>query len=179
MRLVNLEGKIFGDLTVISRDIEKERVVKSKRPHWICLCSCGKQISLLSEPLLLGKAISCNYKRKLEKGEAAFNFLFRNYKNGAKVRNLEFSLSKEEFKELATKSCFYCGENPSYIARKGNDTCTYNGIDRIDNNKGYVLNNVVPCCGICNNAKKELGKDEFIKWIQKTYLNLFHGGKII
>lgn len=27
------------------------------------------------------------------------------------------------------------------------------GLDRTDNSKGYLIKNVVPCCGICNSIK--------------------------
>ena len=39
----------------------------------------------------------------------------------------------------------------------------YNGIDRIDNSKGYEKYNSVSCCEKCNRMKNILGKAEFIK----------------
>lgn len=40
--------------------------------------------------------------------------------------------------------CYYCGHplNETGI-----------GLDRLDSDRGYVLDNVVPCCGTCNMAK--------------------------
>ena len=40
----------------------------------------------------------------------------------------------------------------------------YSGIDRIDSSVGYEPNNVVSCCKICNYAKSNLTKDDFINW---------------
>lgn len=43
----------------------------------------------------------------------------------------------------------------------------YNGIDRMDNSKGYVDGNVLPCCSICNHAKHVMNYDDFISWINR------------
>jgi len=43
---------------------------------------------------------------------------------------------------------------------------------------GYTSENVVPCCWICNNAKKNLSYDEFRKWITRVALHqqmILHG----
>ena len=48
----------------------------------------------------------------------------------------------------------------------------YNGIDRLDNNEGYLPSNVVTCCKICNRAKHSLTVVEFLEWVRdisKTY----------
>lgn len=63
----------------------------------------------------------------------------------AKNRGIFFSLTKDEYTRLSERACFYCGSSIS----------TGVGLDRIDNNKkvGYVLTNVLPCCGICNSIR--------------------------
>lgn len=43
----------------------------------------------------------------------------------------------------------------------------YNGLDRVDSNKGYLKENVVPCCEICNKAKRDLSLCQFKKWINR------------
>jgi hypothetical protein len=91
------------------------------------------------------------------------------YRIGAKRRNIEFSISKETFKDLCGKSCHYCG---SLEVRK---TCCsglvycakFNGIDRVDNNLGYIDSNCVSCCPTCNYAKRELSYNKFKKWIER------------
>ncbi len=66
----------------------------------------------------------------------------------AKKRNIEFLLTFEEYsKIIENKNCYYaCGNNIS-------DTCL--SLDRVDNNKGYIVGNVVPCCINCNRLKNE------------------------
>lgn len=48
-----------------------------------------------------------------------------------------------------------------------------NGIDRIDNNKGYTIDNVVPCCKMCNQAKNDYTLQEFQDWVEKIYNKMF------
>ena len=82
------------------------------------------------------------------------------YRYSAKRRNFEFKLTIEEFKKFWQKPCYYCGDEIKTI-----------GLDRIDSNKGYLLNNIVPCCWKCNKFKGN--RKDFIKHIKKIYKNLF------
>ena len=47
-----------------------------------------------------------------------------------------------------------------------------NGIDRVDNDKGYVRGNIVPCCTNCNIAKNTFLITEFEEWINRVYEHL-------
>lgn len=91
------------------------------------------------------------------------NPLYTQYRTNAIKRNLEFSLTVEEFVGINHKPCHYCGGMNNYvrIAQSGN------GIDRKDNSKGYTLENSVPCCSICNRAKHAMDYDEFISWTER------------
>ena len=64
----------------------------------------------------------------------------------------------EEFKNLVSKFCIYCGESEKRI-----------GIDRIDNSIGYTKENSAPCCALCNFMKKAMSKNEFLSHIKKIY----------
>jgi len=75
--------------------------------------------------------------------------------SGCIKRKLVNELSFEKWSELVQSPCFYCGivhHKPSKI----------NGIDRVDNDKGYTINNSVPCCWPHNHMKQELSMYEFI-----------------
>jgi hypothetical protein len=50
---------------------------------------------------------------------------------------------------------------------------TYSGIDRLDNNIGYVSGNCVPCCSVCNYAKRDMTVDQFKNWIKRIYINQY------
>jgi len=148
---------------------------------WEFLCDCGTTAFINGDSVVSGSTKSCGclkreYQNNLENihklpyGDAAFNSLYYNYKQGAKKRNLEFILTKEDVRILTSKNCFYCGAIPSQhtnTIRHGN--YIYNGIDRVNNFKGYTLDNCVPCCGDCNKAKRQKTKEEFIQWVSRVY----------
>lgn len=149
-----------------------------------CICDCGNTLYVSRQGLKDGHTKSCGCfrqeKRFLGNGISGLNALFTSYKGSAKRRNLSFLLTLEEFKNLTNSNCYYCNqvpENKSFNrdnteAYKRKGTYTYNGIDRIDNKKGYNNDNVITCCIQCNKAKNVLGFEEFKNWISKIYFNM-------
>jgi hypothetical protein len=108
----------------------------------------------------------------LPEGESSFNYLYSYYTRNAFRRNLEFSLTKEEFRILTQKSCFYCNKPPAMKVKrdsgnggKTNGAYSHNGVDRLNSSVGYMPNNCVPCCKICNRAKCKLSVEEYMDWI--------------
>lgn len=103
--------------------------------------------------------------------------IFVEYKSNAQHRKHPFELSFEEFNELISKPCVYCGSLPKIKngghleARKRLDQPDLytNGIDRIDSSKGYTKDNCVPCCSKCNKMKNTYSMEEFLEHIQKIY----------
>lgn len=98
---------------------------------------------------------------------------YKEYIQGAKARNIDFNLSYDEFKSIVSKDCVYCGSKPQYMSRIiGVDTevgAFMNGIDRVDSNKGYFIDNCVPCCQYCNTMKSNYPLDFFLNHISKIY----------
>lgn len=84
---------------------------------------------------------------------------FNSYKNNAKKRNINFNLIFSEFILFWQKPCQYCGSEIETI-----------GLDRIDNNIGYELNNVCSCCEKCNLAKRTMNVEEWNNYINKLIL---------
>ena len=70
--------------------------------------------------------------------------------------------------------CEYCGQEPSnkVISKCNNGDFQYNGIDRIDNTKGYANGNVVPSCSRCNFGKHAASENKFISCIKAIYEHL-------
>ena len=184
---LDLVGDIYGRLIVL-KDTGNDKHGKSL---WECKCDCGNIITVVSSSLKRGLTKSCGCLHKeivikslrIEKGESGFNILFYTYKRAAKRRNLEFNLTREQIKELTQQNCYYCGETPKQISINNSDKLIgkgeewskyiYNGIDRKDNDKGYIIENCVPCCKICNRAKSVMFIEEFKNWIKKIYSNIF------
>lgn len=103
-----------------------------------------------------------NYFVKYEKQNKA---RFRMVKHSAKKREYEFALSSKQFDEIISKPCAYCGEEKERM-----------GIDRIDNTKGYTLENSTACCTNCNMMKKAMTVNDFLSHIKKiqTYQNIIN-----
>jgi hypothetical protein len=103
-----------------------------------------------------------------EDEKAAFNNLYQIYIHASKRRKLIFRLSKNEFYKLIKSKCFYCKIKPLQIFKAGKRRLIYNGIDRVDNSKGYIKSNCVSCCKYCNFLKGRKNKDEFLEQLKFT-----------
>lgn len=73
---------------------------------------------------------------------------FRQGIEAARKRELVWDLTFEQYSEIISKPCHYCGKD--LTDQKGSS------LDRIDNNLGYTLGNVLPCCGDCNVVKNDV-----------------------
>jgi len=100
----------------------------------------------------------------------SIDYSYINYKRSAGLKQLEFEITQEEFVEIVKFPCEYCG----LIQEKG-----FNGIDRLVSTIGYVNDNCVSCCAMCNYMKGCLDKDIFIQRVEHiaTY-NKFVDGKL-
>lgn len=69
---------------------------------------------------------------------------FTNFKAQAKSRGKILEITLQDYEILVNRDCHYC-QLP--LDNEGI------GLDRLDNSLGYNINNVVPCCGLCNLVK--------------------------
>jgi hypothetical protein len=88
---------------------------------------------------------------------------YNSYKNRAIRKNIEFFISEEDYEYITSLTCYLCG--------KESNTTHSNGIDRINNELGYINDNVAGCCGECNYMKKNYQYDEFIEKLINIYNN--------
>lgn len=180
---IDISGKKFGKLTAIKAVGKKlSSTGKIKSTLWECQCDCGNIIITTRNNLYISKSCGCtrlehikNLSKSLGRlkpsGWSARNKLMRKYEAQAGYRNLEWNLSIEQFNNLTKQNCYYCGKEPSQIVKlKGcNGEYIYNGIGRIDNTSGYVMENCVSCCKTCNIAKAAMSVKEFKIWIDRVY----------
>lgn len=81
--------------------------------------------------------------------------LFRKYMATARKRGLRWAIEFEDYCDLMTRECVYCGRRPmnrvthTYFKIR----FRYQGLDRKNNKLGYTKANSVPCCGRCNSVK--------------------------
>lgn len=76
-----------------------------------------------------------------------------------------FNITKKQFIKITSLPCIYCG---GYSQNKLSDDL-FCGVDRADSNIGYIISNINSCCWPCNDLKGVLGKEEFLKRINKIY----------
>lgn len=168
-----LEGKKFGRLVVVEF-IGSRSYGSSTKPFYRCVCDCGQEIEAESQNLKSGNTKSCGCFSKemksgansnLYKGVGKLKAEYNRQISTAKKRDLEFTLTVEETKDLFDADCFYCGDAPTPDVRG----LVRNGIDRVDSSKGYTKENTVTCCGPCNVAKSDKSQVEFLNRISRIY----------
>lgn len=162
-------GDVFGDLTVTKAGLQKS----DGRWAAVCSCTCGSSKEVAVRYLQRGTT-HCGCKtdhsnRGLPSGLSAMRGLISVYKGNAKTRSLPFELSEEQCQLLFESDCFFCGDAPSAVFTKKNlkGSFTYNGIDRVDSSKGYVIGNVNACCADCNYLKSNRTNEDFIARVKK------------
>ena len=154
-RYSNITNKKFNKLTAISITSK----TKNGAYRWLCKCDCGNETEVTGTDLRQGKVRSCGcLMKRLTPLQAAINTLYNQYRASSKIRKLIFLLTKDEFVEIVKLNCFYCNSSP--VKR-------FNGVDRKDNDIGYIKENCVPCCKFCNYAKKDHSVEEFLNWLER------------
>lgn len=172
-----VKGQKFGRLEVV------QWIPSTKT--WECLCECGNTTFARSNSMKKGKHKSCGClnreprpHKRLPNSLALKRSLYNNYRSSANKRQYQFNLSLDEFVELIEQDCHYCGMVPTNSENSANiinhDSYKYNGVDRVDNTKGYSLDNCVPCCTTCNLSKLDLSVHEFKSWIERVYKKMFN-----
>lgn len=188
-------GKIFGKLTVIGEAPPYEWKNKSGgrntvRRIWSCKCVCGSTQTFWGTRLRSGSSTqcsSCGYKtrpqstKRMGEYERLFNIKIL---NRCKKKDMECTLTLEQFIDLVTQNCFYCDEEPKMVGYDNNKCAKTElkkcaGVDRIDSSIGYVLENCRPCCKTCNTAKASLSESEFREWIDRIHLFYILGKEVL
>lgn len=140
---------------------DKNNIVKKK-----CF-RCGRWLSLdwfyRSSYQKDGYSGDCK-QCQMEAKECRYNL----YKKNSNAKRKGFSLTKEEFYDITSKPCFYCGE----YTKEDINGVPFVGVDRIDSNKGYEISNVVPCCEICNRMKLDYELNLFVKHVDKIHFHM-------
>jgi len=165
MQFHDVSGKRFGKLIALKR-VPNNRIPRATT--WLCICDCGTEKIIRLHDMKSGHVRSCGCLKHRQKASLQKQRIYRvwaAYRDRAKTRGNLWTIGKEEFHRMVKEPCTYCGYS--------HDLC---GIDRIDNTKGYSLENCTPCCGWCNIAKLNHTLDEFKTWAKELYEHLIlHG----
>lgn len=181
----DLTGLRYNMLIVIEKLPSRVYGDKSKyykKRMWLCKCDCGNTTEANTGVLTGNKKKSCGClsakssiensiksRYKLAKKDAGYRSIYNRYKNNASSRKLKFNLLFDDAVDIMNSNCHYCGIEPLNVFWKSYYDVQYNGIDRVDNSKGYEQGNVVSCCKMCNIAKNNNTEDEFLKWAKRLF----------
>jgi hypothetical protein len=170
MARIDLSGQKFGRLLVTRYSGN----TKLGEARWDCVCDCGETSTVLGMSLKKGVTKSCGCLRrevsaqriKIRPFEALYHKLIRRCKD----RNTECDISYEDFLQFVKiEKCHYCLDNviwTKHHLRANTGGCN---LDRKDNEKGYLKNNCLVCCGACNSMKGSLTYAGFLERINKIY----------
>jgi len=96
------------------------------------------------------KASVQKYKSS-QKGKESLKWKY--HLKSARDRGINNELSRDFYISMCYQDCWYCGNKPPE---------QLNGVDRIDSNFGYSIQNSRPCCWNCNRMKGILTEDDFL-----------------
>lgn len=87
---------------------------------------------------------------------------YQQYIKNAQSKGREFALAETQYEDLIHGGCFYCLFNDLPV-----------GIDRVDNDQGYVTGNVVGACFRCNEMKASKPLGDFLEVATKVYKHVY------
>jgi hypothetical protein len=193
---LDLIGMRYNMLMVVEKLPSKVYGDKSKyhkKRMWLCKCDCGNMTEANTGSLTCDKKKSCGCltstksaensiksRYKIAKQDAGYRSIYSSYKLNAKSRGFDFNIDFDYAVSILKSDCHYCGIEPSNTYMKSYYNATYNGIDRVDNTKGYEINNIVSCCKMCNIAKNNNTEEYFLQWVKRLseYQRLKHEYKL-
>ncbi len=157
----DITGKKFGKLLVIREDHRYK-----KRIYWLCKCDCGNKHVVTGHALKNGSSKSCGCAH-YSIGEDHHNWkgheeitgtIWKNIKQGARYRNIEWDLSIEDAYNLIIKQDFKCvlTDIPLVIGKNAS-------IDRIESLGKYELSNIQWLDKDINVIKWDYSTERFIE----------------
>lgn len=164
-------GDKFGKLEVIE-DLGTNPNKEYKR-FYRCQCECGEKAIVSQNALVAGQAsCGCLAKRPRKSWNEGWYKRKRN-KIRARKDPHNFELTLKQFTYLVRSNCAYCGQRPNNRPWLWDeiykDAPPVNGIDRINSEYGYTIDNVVPACSTCNKMKLTQNINEFLQKIEEIY----------
>ncbi len=196
---VEMIGRQFNSWLVLSHSDTVGKIA-----YYNCKCvelGCGETYRVDGRNVRNGgskRCVKCGLKSTAKKQtgkrknnkpieEITLHYLFLNKRKDAIKRGFVWELTKEQFAKLVFGNCYYSGLPPGttvnvlkhhalHESLVANGFITYNGIDRLDSSKGYVMDNVVTCSEAFNKAKLNMSVEEFKAFIKVGYDHMFKKG---
>lgn len=207
-KLIDLTGSTFGRLFVIKRAPRPSGGRSDAYWECLCTCgttcivpagnlrsgnstSCGclhkEQLAdqnrqkLTMDPWEVDMRL---YIRRLDyrvkrSGLGSNQFRILNSATRHPATSASWELTLEYYKKLVTGVCHYCGNPPNQLLHgAASDGLLRNGIDRVNNKKGYEMGNCVSCCILCNRDKRAQPIEVFVENTRRRYNWMLSNGLI-
>lgn len=175
-----LSKKHFKDLTgkTVNGNTFIRLVDKNRHNCWRyeIQCHCGKLFISEGNDVNSGKIKSCGCRWNstwVENANYELSILNQAYTQlvgRAPKRKIACSLTKEQHHKLVLDNCYYCGVPPNQTKTLNKRKLLCHGIDRVDNDKGYHIDNCVTACRDCNQAKHTMKVEYFKEWIERMFM---------
>lgn len=169
----NLEGQIFGSLTV-DRLATNDPFGKTR---WICNCSCGREKTINASSLLKGLTKTCGYcaERHNFKGyEEISGSYWRRQIESSEKRCLTFEITPEYVWNVylkQNKKCKLSGVDVCFYKNQDKGKFQTASIDRIDSKISYVEGNIQILHKRVQKIKDVVPNDELIYWCKLIHCN--------
>jgi hypothetical protein len=169
---VDLIGKTFNKLTVIKLLSKTDKICHDR--YWLCKCDCGNETKVRQSHLVNENIKSCGCeqfqtgsKHPCWTGFGEFSgTFFRTIEHGAKIRNLEFSITKEYIWKLfinQNKRCALTGLALWFSKFSGGNDGNAS-LDRINSSRGYAEGNVQWVHKDINKMKMEFSTEKLFEY---------------
>ena len=169
---IDLRERRFGKLTVVSDTGRR----KSRRPIWLCNCSCGRTVEVLGKYLTSGDTKSCGcYSKGNAHNRDAVADITKSFwtpiQRQAERRGIPFEITREQVWNIFEKQkrrCALSGVELRFSTnirdQRGTQTAS---LDRIDNTRGYISGNVQWVHKYVNIMKNVMTQEDFLTWCRR------------
>ncbi len=159
-----LPGEKFNMLT-----FKKEIKKVGEKVNWLCGCDCGKEKIILARLVYKNLTKSCGCFRGISSRKRFEEFSYKDITGGfwyilqksAKSRNKEFKISIEDAWRIYEKQEAKCALSGLELDFKNKPNTFKPSLDRIDSNKGYLVDNIQWVCQEINMMKWKLDQERF------------------
>jgi len=163
------KGQLIGNWEIVTNQL----TTKNKALYVKCICnSCNTEKEINAYRLLSGKTNKCsNCRVVIYKG--ILLSVFNKIKLNAQKRNIEFNITMEDIGDLFEKQNGKCALSGIKLKLKKTtkDKNSTASLDRRDNNKGYLKDNIQWIYRPINFMKGTLDEGEFIFLCEKIIFN--------
>lgn len=128
--------------------ISASRIRNGRDKCWGCNTNNHERICSVCGAEFVGVRNTCVPCRGSELSQR-----YSHVKSKSKSNGYQFLLTKEQYIELTKLPCYYCDGQLGKVK-----SCV--GLDRLDNSRGYEIDNVVSCCTICNRTRGDTWSPE-------------------